>query len=91
MPLRRTIGYNPHRRAVPSTALEHREAESECVQSLEYDIDTQQMTVHFWKRGSYTYFDVEPWQFEEFNLSSKRGSYFNLYIRPYYTNFERVL
>lgn len=86
----RRIGYSPERKRVGSSSLAPRAQESECIQSLEYDPDTFQMTVHFWKRGSYTYFDVEPWQFEEFNQSSERGTYFNLYVRPFFTNFERV-
>ncbi len=83
------IGYKIGGSQVGSRSLVPREHESECVQSLEYDIERQQMTVHFNKRGSYTYFDVDPQVFAEFNLSAERGAYFNLYIRDRY-EYDRL-
>lgn len=74
----------------PSGHLVPRATDSECVQSVEYDIENSQMTINFWKRGSYVYFDVAPEIFAEFNLSSKKGTYFNLYLRPVLTNYERL-
>jgi len=73
-----------------SESLKPQRADSECVASLEYDIEHAEMTIHFWKRGSYVYYDVPPEAFAEFNLASKKGTYFNLYIRPYYTNYQRI-
>jgi hypothetical protein len=73
-----------------SALLEPKEHGSECVRSLEYDIDRQQLTVHFWKRGSYTYFDVPAWLFGEFNNASSRGTYFNLYFRDAGYSYDRI-
>lgn len=58
---------------------------SECVSALEYDDMTREMTVHFEKRGSYLYQDVEPQVYEEFNNAGSRGTYFNLYVRSNYS------
>lgn len=92
MSLRKTFAnaYLRLRHNVGSKALLPKEQDSECVSSLEYDVERQQMTVHFTKRGSYVFFDIEPWLFSEFNSAASRGTYFNLYIRPQYTNFERI-
>lgn len=87
---RRRLGYGIGRARVGSKELEPKAWESDCVESLEYDFDSFQMTVHFNKRGSYTYYEVEPQVYAEFNSAASRGTYFNLYIRPLYTNFERI-
>lgn len=81
-----------HYRQLPtgSRELEPKKQESDCVNSLEYDEEHQQMTVHFNKRGSYTYFDVEPYVFAEFNNAGSRGTYFNLYVRDRY-EYERIM
>jgi hypothetical protein len=63
--------------------------ESECVASLEYFIDDQQLVIHFMKRGSYTYYDVPPHEYLNLNNASSRGKYFNLYIRDRY-EYERI-
>jgi lysyl-tRNA synthetase class 2 len=70
--------------------LKPREHGSECVDSLEYDLEHQQMTVHFNKRGSYVYFDVPPEEYAAFNTAGSRGTYFNLYIRDKYSDYERL-
>lgn len=74
---------------VSSRQLVPRKEESECVASLEYDIEEEQLTVNFVKRGSYVYYDFPPEEFANFNGSSQRGAYFNLYIRDKYS-FERL-
>jgi hypothetical protein len=63
--------------------------ESECVASLEYDLESQKATVHFMKRGSYAYFDVPPEEYANFNNAGSRGTYFNLYVRDRY-EYERI-
>ena len=83
------IGYNPEKLRVSSRQLEPRQHESECVRSLSYDPEREQMTVEFHKRGTYTYFGVEPWAFAEFNGAGSRGTYFNLYVRDKY-EYERI-
>lgn len=82
--------YTRLRTRVKSSELHFREHESDCVKSLEYDEERQAMTINFNKRGSYLYYDVEPWLYAEFNNAASRGTYFNLYVRPFYTNYERV-
>jgi len=82
--------YTRLRHNVGSKQLTPRAHESDCVASLEYDPERFQMTVNFNKRGSYVYFDVEPFLYAEFNEAASRGTYFNLYVRPFYTNFERI-
>ena len=82
--------YFPGKYGTSSRDLEPREHGSECVQRLEYDIERQQMTIHFVKRGSYVFFDVDPAIFAEFNLAGSRGTYFNLYIRQAGYAYERI-
>lgn len=83
------IGYSLGKLRLSSRELEQKAWDSDCVRELEYDVERQQMTVHFMKRGSYTYFDVDPWTFGEFNNAGSRGTYFNLYIRGRFS-YERV-
>lgn len=83
------IGYKIGKATVSSRELAPRQHDSECVQSLDYDPERQQMTVNFQKRGSYAYFDVPPDVYSEFNNASMRGTYFNLYVRDRY-EFERI-
>ena len=85
-----STAYKRLRHNVGSSQLTPRAHDSDCVQSLEYDPENGQMVVNFNKRGSYVYFDIEPWLYAEFNNAASRGTYFNLYVRPFYTNFERI-
>jgi len=80
---------NLEKSSVSSKQLIPREQGSDCVASLEYDVDHQQLTIHFNQRGSYVYFDVSPFVFAELNLSTLRGEYFNAYIRGQYA-YERL-
>ena len=75
--------------AIHPHELKPAQAESECVDTLEYDLENQQMTIHFNKRGSYIYYDFPPDEFASFNLAGSRGIYFNLYIRGKY-DYERL-
>jgi hypothetical protein len=83
------IGYQIGKATVRSGELEPLSHPSDCVASLSYDFDREQVTCHFHKRGSYTYFNVEPQTFAEWNNAGSRGTYFNLYIRDRY-EFERI-
>lgn len=74
---------------VRSSSLIPKEHESTCVAALDYDVERQQVTVEFQERGTYTYFDVPPEVFAEFNNSGSRGTYFNLYFRNNYS-YEKV-
>ncbi len=86
---RNYIGYAIGKLPVHSGELGSKAWESECVASLEYDFERQQATCHFHKRGSYTYFDFDAGTFAEWNQSSSRGTFFNLYVRDRY-DYERV-
>ena len=69
--------------------LEPQAKESECVESLQYDFEKEILTIVFVKRGTYTYYNFPPAEFENFNLASSRGTYFNLYIRNAGYEYER--
>ena len=83
------IGYRIGKQTVPSNTLSPKDHPSECVQALEYNMETQEMIVHFQARGSYAYFNVEPDVYMEFNNASMRGAYFNLYVRGRY-EYDRL-
>lgn len=75
---------------VKSTSLKPREHESSAIDSIDYDIENEQLTIVFHQRGSYVYFDFPPDEFANFNFAASRGTYFNLYIRDQGYEFERV-
>ncbi len=83
------IGYAIGKGTVSSKQLEPKQADSDCVASLSYDPENEQVICHFHKRGSYTYFNVSPQVFAEWNEAGSRGTYFNLYIRDTY-QYERI-
>lgn len=84
------IGYNPEREAIGSDSLTPKPHPSECVRALEYDMEREELVIHFHKRGSYSYFNFPRWAFAEFNAAGSRGTYFNLYIRDAGYDFERI-
>lgn len=65
------------------------QTESTCVANIQYDPETQDMTVDFVKRGTYIYHDVPLDTYTDFELSASQGKYFNFYIRDQFS-FERV-
>ncbi len=75
---------------VKSTELKPRSHESTAIDSIDYDIESEQLTVVFHQRGTYTYFNFPPDEYANFNFASSRGTYFNLYIRNAGYDFERV-
>src|SRR5215510_2097278 len=80
-----------YERQYPDEALEEpKEWPSECVASIEYDHDAEDLTIHFQERGSYIYHSFPKWAFSEFNNASSRGVYFNLYIRNAGYSYERI-
>jgi hypothetical protein len=64
--------------------------ESTCCNDVSYDPETGDMTVAFQKRGTYVYHDVSLDEYVDFASAGSQGTYFNLYIRPKFTNFERI-
>jgi hypothetical protein len=83
------LGYRIGRQIVGSHELLSREHGSECVASLDYDIERQAVTCEFVKRGTYVYFDVEPEVYAEWNMAGSRGIYFNLYVKDRYS-YDRI-
>jgi hypothetical protein len=65
-----------------------KDAESECVASLDFfpdeNLTTGTLTVEFVKRGTYTFTDFPADEWLQFNNASSRGTYFNLYIKGNY-------
>jgi len=75
---------------IKKSQLGHIETESEAIASLEYDLENQQMTCVFHKRGTYVYYDMPPDVAADWNSAGSRGIYFNLYIRNSGYQFERT-
>lgn len=63
--------------------------DSMCVESIDYDWESNDLTVNFQQRGSYVYHGVSLETFSEFGSAYSMGTYFNLYIRDQYS-YERV-
>jgi hypothetical protein len=63
--------------------------ESRCVANVDYDNETQSLTVEFNQRGTYRYSNVPLDVYVDFATAGSQGTYFNLYIRPQYA-FERI-
>jgi len=72
------------------TELRPRPQESDCVESLEYDTNLQELTINFWERGSYKYFGFSAEAFTDFNNASSRGGHFNANIRNAGYAYERI-
>ena len=83
------MAYKLRQLSVKASSLAERTHESEAIASMSYDIERQQCTVEFNERGAYTYFDMDPWTYSEFNNAGSRGTYFNLYIRGRF-EYERI-
>lgn len=82
--------YEKHRESSVPDILDPKEYPSTCVQSLEYEQDSEIMVIHFQQRGSYKYFQVPAWAFNEFNNAGSRGTYFNLYLRNAGYPYQRI-
>ena len=65
-------------------------AKSTCVANVEYDPETQDLTIEFNERGTYVYHVVPPDVYIDFETSGSRGHYFNENIRGGNYEFERV-
>jgi len=61
-----------------------------CCNDVSYDPEEETMIIVFQNRGTYKYFDVPLDEYVDFASSGSQGTYFNLYIRPKYTNFEKI-
>lgn len=62
---------------------------SECVNTYEYDVELEVLTVFFQKRGTYRYANFSLAEFTNFAQAGSLGTYFNLYIRDQY-EYERI-
>jgi len=83
------IGYRIGKNIPKPKELAHKDWSSVCVADLQYDPLTQECVCVFQKRGTYKYNDMTPDIFAEWNTSSSRGTYFNLYVRNQY-DYERI-
>lgn len=63
--------------------------ESTCVANVDYDLETETLTVEFQARGTYTYRDFPLNEYVDFTQAGSRGRFFNLYIRDRYS-YEKV-
>jgi hypothetical protein len=63
--------------------------ESICVESLDYDLPTETLTIVFRARGTYEYTQVPLDVYVDLAGAESQGRYFNLYIREKY-NTRRV-
>lgn len=62
---------------------------SECVNTLSYDPETQQLTIVFQKRGTYLYYDVSLEEYERIQFAGSQGYTFNQSIRDI-KYFEKI-
>ena len=62
--------------------------DSSNVEAVGYDPTTQELIVQFLTSGTYVYFDVEEWIFNELLQAPSKGQYLNLNVKGRY-QFER--
>lgn len=58
--------------------------DSSNVEAIGYDSDSQELHVQFLKSGTYVYYDVEEWVFQEFMQADSKGRYINNNIKNHY-------
>ena len=63
--------------------------ESVCVDSIDYDLPTETLTIVFRARGTYEYSKVPLDVYVDLAGAESKGTFFNLYIRERY-NTRRV-
>lgn len=63
--------------------------ESQCVAEVDYDLDSETLTVEFQARGTYNYHGFPLNEYVDFAQAGSRGKYFNNYIRDRYS-YEKV-
>lgn len=56
--------------------------DSSNVEAIGYDSGTQELHVQFLRSGTYVYYNVEEWVFEEFMQADSKGTYLNNNIKP---------
>ena len=62
---------------------------STCVQALRFEIEDEELIVHFVKGQVYSYDSLPQEVYQEFKDSSSRGEYFNANIRNNYS-YSRI-
>ena len=63
--------------------------DSSNVEAIGYEPDTQELHVQFITSGTYVYFDVEDWVFDEFMQADSKGQYLNYNIKGVYAYENR--
>ena len=64
--------------------------ESRVVQSVDYDPETEELTIEFVQRGTYKYKSVPLDTYVDLATAESQGRYFNLYIRNAGFQYERI-
>ena len=58
--------------------------DSSAIRRVSYDENANLLTVTFTQTGTYTYFGVPPFRYEQFLQAESKGSYFNRHIKDRY-------
>ena len=88
--MRRLGAYRPESLPIRPSEVVPKKTESECVASVDYDPESEQLTIVFHARGTFVYYDFPIHAWVEFNGAGSRGTYFNLYIRDAGYEYERI-
>ena len=68
---------------------EMHDVDSSNVEAIGYDTETRELHVRFITSGTYVYFDVEEWVFDEFLHSDSKGTYLDQNIKGVYS-YEKL-
>ncbi len=58
--------------------------DSSNIEAIGYDTDNQELHVRFLTSGTYVYYDVEEWVFQEFMQADSKGTYLHYNIKNRY-------
>ena len=64
-------------------------AASTNIQSVQYDDESQELTVRFFKGGTYVYSDIPPNVADGFSSAPSAGTYLHQFIKGQYS-YEKV-
>lgn len=70
--------------------IQHHSYDSTCIANITFDAEEDVMIIQFQERGTYRYNDVPIDIYRDLSSASLKGSYFNLYVRPVYNDYERI-
>jgi hypothetical protein len=64
--------------------------DSSNIEAIGYEPDQNELHVRFLTGETYVYSEVPQDVFDQLVYSDSKGSYFNRFIKPVYTNFHKV-